>query len=86
MFNSRYSEMEMQQWQEACLNPMDSHVNASNSMSLDSAATTARPGSARASMAKGQAEKKQPRAAETTMQTPRQDHWASECLFDWYNS
>ena len=73
MINSRYSEMEMQQWQEACSNPMDS------------AATASRHGGARASMAKGQAEQKQSRTAETTAQTPRQDNWASECLFDCYN-
>ena len=73
MFNSRYSEIEMQQWQQACQTPMDS------------ADTAPRHSGARASMAKGQAEKKQSRSADTTAQTLRQDDWASECLFDCYN-
>lgn len=79
MIHSRYSEMEMQQWQDACSNPMDS-----NSMACADPAS--RHAGARASMAKGQAEKKQSRTGMTTAQTPRQDDWASECLFDCYNS
>lgn len=78
MNNSRYSEMEMQQWQDACLNPMDSN-------SMDSAEAASRHDGARASMAKGQAEKKQSRTAKPLAQNPRQDDWASECLFNCYN-
>lgn len=78
MINSRYSDMEMQQWHDACSNTVDSNP-------LDSANAASRHGGARASMAKGQAERKQSRAAETTAQNPRQDDWASECLFNCYN-
>lgn len=84
MFNSRYSEMEMQQWQEACSRVNPSNPTDANPMERR-AAMASRQGSSRASMAKGQAEKKQSRTAGTTAQTTRQDYWASECLFDWYN-
>lgn len=74
MFNSRYSEPEMQQWHDACSNFQDSSTDA------------ARHNDGRTSMAKGQAEKHQSRTATAMMQThtPKQD-WASECLFDCYN-
>lgn len=75
MFHSRYSEMEMNQWQAAsAMHPM-----ASND--------APRRNGARASMAKGQAESKQSRSADagTHTQQPKQDDWASECLFDCYN-
>lgn len=76
MSHSRYSDMEMQQWHDACSNPMDSTSDAP------------RHNGARASMAKGQAEKKQSRTTSANQQTqpPKHDEWASECMFDWYNS
>jgi hypothetical protein len=75
MFTSRYSEIEMNQWQAACASEKCSSHDAP------------RQNRARALMAKGQAEKKQSRTATATMQTqtPKQDDWASECLFDCYN-
>jgi len=74
MFHSRYSEMEMNQWQAASAMPQTDSDDA------------ARRNGARASMAKGQAEK-QSRTAGAQMHTPqpKQDDWASECLFDCYN-
>ncbi len=75
MFTSRYSEMEMKQWQDAC---------ASQTLAKHDAP---RHNGARATMAKGQAEKKHSRTATTAMHTPspKPDDWASECLFDCYN-
>ncbi len=75
MFTSRYSDMEMQQWHDACANEARTNYDA------------ARHNGARATMAKGQAEKKQSRTATAAMHTqhPKHDDWASECLFDWYN-
>lgn len=75
MFNSRYSEPELKQWQDAC--------TADTCAGSDAARHTG----ARALMAKGQAEKKQSRTGAATMQTqkPKQQDWASECLFDCYN-
>lgn len=75
MFNSRYSEMEMNQWHDASAR----NQNDSND--------AARHNRARASMAKGQAERKQSRTASAKMQTPppKYDDWATECLFDCYN-
>lgn len=75
MFNSRYSEMEMQQWHDAtCTNDAGSY-------------DAARHTGARASMAKGQPDAKQSRTAAAMMptQSPKHDDWASECLFDCYN-
>ncbi len=74
MFNSRYSEGEFQQWQDAC-------ATAASCASEQSAAT------GRASMAKGQAEAKSTRTttAKNRAHQPNQHDWASECLFDWYN-
>jgi hypothetical protein len=74
MFTSRYSELEMQQWHDACAACGDSQ---------NAGAQTG----ARASMAKGEAEKKQSRAATAPMQTqnPKHEDWAGECLFDCYN-
>ena len=79
MTHSRYSEHEMQQWHDACL-------NSANSQDSDTRAP--RHNGARTSMAKGQSEKKQSRttAANKQTQTPKHDDWASECMFDWYNS
>ncbi|TAH54245.1 MAG: hypothetical protein EYC68_00525 [Chloroflexota bacterium] len=75
MFNSRYSEMEMKQWQDACANQTHADHDAP------------RHNGARAAMAKGQAEKKMSRTATAAMhaQSSKQDDWASECLFDCYN-
>lgn len=75
MFTSRYSDMEMQQWHDACTNQARANYDAP------------RHNGARATMAKGQAEKKQSRTATATMQAqhPKHDDWASECLFDCYN-
>lgn len=75
MFNSRYSEMEMQQWHDAtCTNDFGSH-------------DAVRHNGARASMAKGQPDPKQSRTATAMMPTQslKHDDWASECLFDCYN-
>jgi hypothetical protein len=77
MFNSRYSEPEMQQWHDACLDSTKPGTDA------------VRHNDARISMAKGQAEKHQSRTTTAMMQasqtqTPKQD-WAGECLFDCYN-
>ncbi len=76
MFNSRYSEMEMKQWQEACANQARLEYDAP------------RHNGARATMAKGQPDQKQSRTATAAMRTqnPKHDDWASECLFDCYNS
>lgn len=86
MFNSRYSEPEMQQWHDACLNSANSGADAMHHDDTPCHTDT------RTSMAKGQAEKQQPRTAFAAMQmqasqtqTLKHD-WASECLFDWYNS
>lgn len=69
--------MEMQQWHDACANCQDSQDGAGHT-------------GARASMAKGQAEKKQSRTAAATAETQaangKYDDWAGECLFNWYNS
>jgi hypothetical protein len=84
MFNSRYSEPEMQQWHDACTD------------SANTGSDMPRHNDARTSVAKGQAEKHQSRTATAAMRMnasqqsasqthePRQD-WASECLFDCYN-
>lgn len=71
----RYSEMEMNQWDDACTKMQD-HASAAP-----------RPSRTRASTAKGQAELAQNRstmAQPMTQKTNEQD-WASECLFDCYN-
>lgn len=80
MSHSRYSEMEMQQWHD-CL--MTNNLDSANSDN-----NAPRHDGARASMAKGQAEKKESRSTAATRQTqtPKHDDWASECMFDWYNS
>ncbi len=72
MFNSRYSEMEMQQWHDASCRNNDA----------------ARHNGAHALTAKSQSEEKQSRTAIAAMQTqqPKHDDWAGECLFDCYNS
>ncbi|MCC7161571.1 MAG: hypothetical protein IT331_03685 [Anaerolineae bacterium] len=73
MSSSRYSDSEMQQWQDACPNPM----------ACDNAAS--RHNSTRASAAKGQADQKQTRTAYAAAQDPWHKDSASECLFDCYN-
>ncbi len=75
MFHSRYSEMEMDQWQDACAESAHAKHDAT------------RHHGARAAMAKGQADKNMTRSAAAAMPTelPQHDDWASECLFDCYN-
>lgn len=72
MFNSRYSEMEMQQWHDASGRANDA----------------TRHNGAHALVAKGQSEEKQSKHATTATQSqqPKHDDWAGECLFDCYNS
>lgn len=81
MFNSRYSEPEMQQWHDACSSSTNSTSDATRQEDA------VRQEDARISMAKGQAARQQSRTASAAMQTHTLRHdWASECLFDWYNS
>jgi hypothetical protein len=78
MFTKRYSHAEMDQWHTAaCSTPMSCTSDAM------------RHNGARAAIAKGQGERAQSQTGSTAMPqteniTP--EDWASECLFDCYNS
>ena len=76
MISFRYSEMEMQQWHDA---------TATAAFGPGDAPRTKH---APAMMAKGQADSKPSRSTDAMTQPaqPKHDPWASECLFDWYNS
>lgn len=77
MFDSRYSDIEMQQWDDACNQcaaprPRTSRISVAKGQNEPSAAR----GGAQRTGSRNQ-------AARTA---PPQPDSASECLFDWYNS
>ncbi len=76
MLTSRYTEAEMNQWDESCPDRRQAEMRA-------------HPQHAHASKAKGQAERSMARAGTNHNSMTRMqanDDWASECLFDCYNS
>jgi hypothetical protein len=78
MFGTRYSEVEHQQWDDACCTSMPHAFDAT------------RQNGARGAVAKGQGESMtaSPSADTAAMQNnfATHDDWATECLFDCYNS
>jgi len=79
MLASRYSEMEMNQWDHACAQPMDCVSTAPR-------AAGAFPAKGQAGRARRQPQMRlTPSRQATPTQTAEPDDWASECLFDCYN-
>lgn len=77
MFTKHYSQAELDQWHTACAAEYAQPDDALRQMTAHAAAAT------------GQSQRRAaPRGASaaSAMQVDKPDDWASECLFDCYNS